>query len=122
LDRTGGQLAYSIDESVPKITKVINAELPKIVETGRQVQKTVDPAVTQLAESGRAISQDVARLMANPSNFGIQLTPDEKEKLGTFTAAGIATAAAASAISSATGPTDTYSDSFGQLSSRRRFR
>ena len=122
LDRTGGQLAYSIDESVPKITKVINRELPKMIETGRQVQRTMDPAVTQLAESGRAISQDVARLMANPSNFGIQLTPDEKERLGTFTGAGIVTAAAASAINSATSSTDAYSDSFGQLSSRRRFR
>jgi hypothetical protein len=119
LDRAGGQLAYSIDESVPVITKAISKELPKIVETGRQVQKTVDPAVVQLAASGRAISSDIANLMANPSNFGIQLTPDEKETLGTFTAVGVATTVAASAFNSRD---TTYSDSFGQFSSRRRFR
>jgi hypothetical protein len=91
VDRTGGQIAYAIDEEAPKLAASIKKEIPRIMETGGRVQRSLEPAVVQIVESGKAVTTDVVTLVVNM---------DDQERFGSVAALGVATAAVASAATS----------------------
>ncbi|KAG7338282.1 hypothetical protein IV203_024032 [Nitzschia inconspicua] len=91
IDRTGGQIAYAVDAQAPKVAAAIKKEIPRIRETGGRMQRAIEPAAAQLAESGKAITADVVTLVENI---------EDKERVGSIAAVGIAATAVASAATS----------------------